>query len=112
MIFVAVLLLIASMYYVFMGSANVFTLIAAILLVVTNGYNLYSINRFYFNYENEQIKWRFPQMKTENVLEVSAVKKVKQEWFGVAFENANKETIKFSTDGLRKKDKQLVFEFF
>ena len=108
----AVCLLLSALCYVFFGDADIFVLVTAVLLVLLNSYNLYSFNKSYFRYEAGVVKWRFPRMKSGNVLEVLTVKNVKQETFGITFKNKKGEGVKISTDGLGKKDRALIFSFF
>lgn len=108
----ATCLLLGSLYATLVRGADILLLALAILLVATNAYNLYSFKRFYFRYEAGRIIWRFPRMKTENMMEIPVVKKVESESFGVSFKNEKNERVKFSTEGLKKKDRQLVLEFF
>ncbi len=69
-------------------------------------------NKFYFKYDEARIEWRFIETEEPNELNISDLESVEEAWFGFWLNFEDNERIQFSTDGLWKKDRDMLFQFF
>jgi len=66
----------------------------------------------FFRYNNTIIEYRFPHMELQKEINIEGISSVKEEWYGISFVNSDGQTVKFSTDGLSKREKQKVVQLF
>jgi hypothetical protein len=73
-------------------------------------YEFYRISKYYFNIEKESIYWKMLAMEEENKFElIGPIYEITENWKGIHFNN-NKKQFSIMTDGLSKKQKNVIVE--
>ena len=73
-------------------------------------YEFYRISKYFFNIEKESIYWKMLAMEEENKFDlIGPIYEITEDWKGIHFNN-NKKQFSIMTDGLSKKQKNIIIE--